>query len=153
MKLNKKGFTLAELLIVIAIIAILIAIAIPVFSSQLDNAKLQADHANLRSAYALVQTANLIGKENVGTEFDVDAVYQTDGTFGKSGTPVTAQAGGKHVKDSDHPSCQTCVADCATIFAAENAQIKIAAGDTAGTYKMVAGTPAGGGSGGAPGAG
>ena len=33
-KTNKKGFTLAELLIVVAIIAVLVAIAIPVFTTQ-----------------------------------------------------------------------------------------------------------------------
>ena len=36
---NKKAFTLAELLIVIAIIAVLVAIAIPVFNAQLDKAE------------------------------------------------------------------------------------------------------------------
>ena len=36
---NRKGFTLAELLIVVAIVAVLVAIAIPVFTSQLHNAK------------------------------------------------------------------------------------------------------------------
>ena len=49
---SKKGFTLAELLIVVAIIAVLTAIAIPVFSSQLDKAKLATGTANVRSAYA-----------------------------------------------------------------------------------------------------
>jgi len=53
-KMNKKGFTLAELLIVVAIIAVLVAIAIPVFSAQLDKSKLAADTANVRSAYAEV---------------------------------------------------------------------------------------------------
>ena len=33
-KENKKGFTLAELLIVVAIIAVLVAIAIPIFTAQ-----------------------------------------------------------------------------------------------------------------------
>lgn len=51
-KLNKKGFTLAELLIVVAIIAVLVAIAIPVFRSQLEKANDAVDQANLRSAYA-----------------------------------------------------------------------------------------------------
>ncbi len=60
-KMNKKGFTLAELLIVVAIIAILIAIAIPAFGGALDNAKLQTDHANIRSAYAIAQAATLQG--------------------------------------------------------------------------------------------
>ena len=50
---SKKGFTLAELLIVIAIIGVLVAIAIPVFSSQLDNAKAAVDDANLRSATSM----------------------------------------------------------------------------------------------------
>ncbi len=51
-KNNKKGFTLAELLIVVAIIAVLVAIAIPVFSAQLEKAKESTDMANIRSAYA-----------------------------------------------------------------------------------------------------
>ena len=36
---RKKGFTLMELLIVIAIIVVLVAIAIPVFTKQLEKAK------------------------------------------------------------------------------------------------------------------
>ena len=58
-KLNKKGFTLAELLIVVAIIAVLVAIAIPVFSGQLSKAKESADAANIRAAYAEASIASL----------------------------------------------------------------------------------------------
>ena len=54
MKRNNKGFTLAELLIVVAIIAVLVAIAIPVFTSQLEKSKEATDMANVRSAYAEV---------------------------------------------------------------------------------------------------
>ena len=56
---NKKGFTLAELLIVVAIIAVLVAIAIPVFTSQLEKSKEATDQANIRSAYAEVMAAAL----------------------------------------------------------------------------------------------
>ena len=49
---NKKGFTLAELLIVVAIIAVLVAIAIPIFTSQLEKSRDAVTAANLRSAYA-----------------------------------------------------------------------------------------------------
>lgn len=52
MKKNNKGFTLAELLIVVAIIGVLIAIAMPTFTGQLTKAKKNADLANLRAAYA-----------------------------------------------------------------------------------------------------
>ena len=51
-KNNKKGFTLAELLIVVAIIAVLVAIAIPVFTAQLEKSREATDLANVRSAYA-----------------------------------------------------------------------------------------------------
>ena len=46
---SEGGFTLMEMLIVIAIIAILIAIAIPVFTSQLERAREATDAANIRA--------------------------------------------------------------------------------------------------------
>ena len=50
-KNNKKGFTLAELLIVVAIIAVLVAVAIPVFNAQLEKSRDAVDESNLRAAY------------------------------------------------------------------------------------------------------
>ena len=61
-KLNKKGFTLAELLIVVAIIGVLVAISIPIFTSQLKKARLATNQANARAAYAAV-VAELLDKE------------------------------------------------------------------------------------------
>lgn len=61
MKQNKNGFTLMEMLIVIAIIAVLIAVAISVFASQLEKAREATDLANVRSAYAQVSTEALLG--------------------------------------------------------------------------------------------
>ncbi len=52
MKKNNKGFTLAELLIVVAIIAVLTAIAIPVFTTQLERSREATDKSNIRAAYA-----------------------------------------------------------------------------------------------------
>lgn len=56
---NSKGFTLMEMLIVVAIIAVLIAIAIPTFTNQLEKAREATDLANLRGAYAQVMAAAL----------------------------------------------------------------------------------------------
>ncbi|MCR4891999.1 MAG: type II secretion system GspH family protein [Lachnospiraceae bacterium] len=49
---EKRGFTLAELLIVVAIIAVLVAIAIPIFTQQLERSRESTDMSNVRAAYA-----------------------------------------------------------------------------------------------------
>ena len=58
-KRDEKGFTLAELLIVVAIIAVLIAISIPIFTSQLEKSREATDLANLRDVYAELSTGLL----------------------------------------------------------------------------------------------
>ena len=51
---KKLGFTMAELLIVVAIIAVLVAIAIPVFNIQLEKAREAYDVYTMRQAASLV---------------------------------------------------------------------------------------------------
>lgn len=60
---NNKGFTLAELLIVVAVIAVLVAVAIPTFGSQLEKARQATDMANLRDVYAAAKLAVLNQEE------------------------------------------------------------------------------------------
>lgn len=76
-KMNKKGFTLAELLIVVAIIAVLVAISIPIFSAQLEKAKEATDMANIRSAYAEV-VANYLGDSTQDYTIEVNLKSDTD---------------------------------------------------------------------------
>ena len=77
---RREGFTMAELLIVVAIIAVLVAIAIPVFTTQLNKANAATDLANIRSGYADAQTKALVGGYTAS-----DLVLQNDGTVDSSG--------------------------------------------------------------------
>ncbi len=61
-KRNRKGFTLAELLIVVAIIAILVAIAVPIFVSSLKDAEEATKNANIRAVRSAAAVAILKDK-------------------------------------------------------------------------------------------
>ena len=77
---NKKGFTLAELLIVVAIIAVLVAISIPIFSKQLEKSRESTDLANLRNAYAEAACAAMTGEFTVtNANGDRTITYYWDG--------------------------------------------------------------------------
>ena len=56
MKRNKRGFTIVELVIVIAVIAILAAVLIPTFTTLVDRAKRTADLQECKSAYTQMLT-------------------------------------------------------------------------------------------------
>ncbi len=65
-KLKKQGgFTLVEMLIVVAIIAILIAVSIPMVSGALDRAREATDAANVRAAKAQASITKLDPKYEV----------------------------------------------------------------------------------------
>ena len=79
-KNNKKGFTLAELLIVVAIIAVLVAIAIPVFTTQLEKSRDSVSVSNMRAAYAESQALLLAGVKTGETAGNATLTINEDGT-------------------------------------------------------------------------
>lgn len=94
-KTNKKGFTLAELLVVVAIIAVLVAIAIPIFTSQLEKAREATDAANIRAAYAEVVSNKITAGDATGDDItktltrtvtltQTQGGWQSDVTFPKN---------------------------------------------------------------------
>ncbi len=85
MKMNKKGFTLIEMLVVIAIIAILVAIVIPTVSNATTKAKEATDVANIRSAVAQYEIATL---NDASATFTMPALKA-----GEAGTGYTAATG------------------------------------------------------------
>lgn len=96
MKANKKGFTLAELLIVVAIIAVLAAIAIPAFAAQLENARLAVDQANLRAATSMAAADYQMNNEaNDGKTITYIVYYDKNGDT----TNLAVAAEGKSAPD------------------------------------------------------
>ena len=86
MREHKKGFTIVELVIVIAVIGVLSAILIPTFVNVTQNAKdaaLKSDLANAYSMYVAEAADGVNDKDN--TVFYVDLVGQKDILLEKGG--------------------------------------------------------------------
>jgi prepilin-type N-terminal cleavage/methylation domain-containing protein len=96
---QNNGFTLAELLVVLAIIGVLVAVSIPFFSGQLDKAKAAADKSNVRSAKAAAVAEYLTNMPSADTIYYYDAA--TGAITTDSSIAATITAYGKSAKDID----------------------------------------------------
>ena len=105
-RLNKKGFTIAELLIVVAIIAVLVAIAIPVFNAQLEKSRKATDLANIRSSFAEA-TADALTNNDTGNggeyvakngDLDDDDLTELTGKLADAKTMIEAIEKGNTIK-------------------------------------------------------
>ena len=88
-KRNQKGFTLIELMIVIAIIGILAAIAIPQFTGYKAKGYNAASKSDLKTAYTVAQAYFI---DNPGATFDA-AVLTAGGYRATQGVVLTITAG------------------------------------------------------------
>ena len=98
-KMNKKGFTLVEIMIVVAIIGLLAAIGIPSFTKARDNSREKSCINNLRMIAA--------GTEQHMMDNNVTAATLTEAVaYIKSGLPVCAAAGTYTVgTETADPTC------------------------------------------------
>ncbi len=91
---TKKGFTIIELVIVIAVIGILAAVLIPTFSGVIEKANESAAMQAARNEYEVYlseHAAELTGKENFVIVYNTYAFEVKEGQF--NATPVAKKAG------------------------------------------------------------
>lgn len=81
---NENGFTLPELMMVVVIIGVLVAIAVPVYNNASNKAKIEAEAANIRTIEGSI-SAYLADKDKSGAYIDV--VMSSTGAI--SGNNVT----------------------------------------------------------------
>ena len=98
---KQGGFTMVELLIVVAIIAILVAVSIPMMNSALEKSREAVDQANYRDAIALASVKYMTDPDEATQTatwyYCVDAKHQgylssTKPTAGADGYPQVVKA-------------------------------------------------------------
>jgi prepilin-type N-terminal cleavage/methylation domain-containing protein len=109
MKTNRKGFTLVEIMIVVAIIGILAVIAIPNFLRARRTSQANSCIANMKQIVGAVEAYRLAGNQDLPTVATLIAADGDDGSYIKASEepkcPVTGQDGASYTVAEDGVTC------------------------------------------------
>ncbi len=86
---SKKGFTLVELMIVVVIMAILVAVAVPVFSAVTKNSRIKTCAANRREIVVQLNNYTMGAVDGVQNVYDMSFSIVSDGDIGVLGNDIS----------------------------------------------------------------
>jgi type IV pilus assembly protein PilA len=101
---NKKGFTLIELLVVVLILAILMAVALPLYLNAVADSEKKTCRANMQTIANAVQAARVSSRASSYSPY-----------FGVVGTGVTVGTGGALPDLQAAPKCPSAATNTYTI--------------------------------------
>lgn len=118
-KMNKKGFTIVELVIVIAVIGILAAVLIPTFSGIVEKANASARLQEARNSYVEYLAAHPsaeiayveVVEDSTSYYYDVNDDYALEASKPTDGTILTIGTGLKDIcstKTENGTTCDEC---------------------------------------------
>lgn len=120
---RKKGFTLAELLIVVAIIGVLVAVSVPVFTAQRRKAVDAVNKANIRAAKAMALTAFYDDKTvyiESGNHTKMAYFKYTDGRLVRLDTKLASNKVNDMAKEVCTQAAQHKQCDCIYVYVSLN---------------------------------
>ncbi len=113
--MNKKGFTLVELMIVVVILGILVAIAVPIYSAVTRNAKKRACEANVRTIRSNVASFVMTAGPDDGALSDSQFASTMGGTAFYTAV-AAADANRTFAKTFDDGEVPVCPTDKTTAY-------------------------------------